>query len=80
MVDCRQSQKRYRWDHVVGCWVTGRVAQHGGEAGAAPTGPQRVFISVITDEEPKPEIEAKALKFFGCAPRIWINSSSKTNC
>lgn len=66
MVDCRESQKRYRWDHVIGCWVTGRVARHGAEASAtAETGPQRVFISVITDEDPKPQIEAKALKFFG---------------
>ena len=66
MVDCRESQKRYRWDHVVGCWVTGRVARHGASGGAGDeAGPQRVFISTITDEDPKIEIEAKALKFFG---------------
>ncbi len=52
-------QKRYRWDHVIGCWVTGRVARHGAEAAAAAeNGPQRVFISVITDEDPKPAIDA----------------------
>ncbi len=44
----------------------GRVARHGADAAAEPeTGPQRVFISVITDEDPKPAIDAKALKFFG---------------
>lgn len=66
MVDCRESQKRYRWDHVIGCWVTGRMARHGSsESAPADDGPQRVFISTVTDEDPRIEIQAKALKFFG---------------
>ena len=64
MVDCRESKKRYRWDHVVGAWVTGTKKQHDA-AEASKAEPQRVFVAVMDSEDPRPEIEAKALKFFG---------------
>src|SRR2546425_2658657 len=52
MVDCRETNKRYRFDQIVGRWVTCKT--------------QRIFVSVLPEtDHPEQEIEAKALKFFG---------------
>lgn len=51
MVDCRESQKRYRHDQVRGRWVGYRD--------------QKIFATVMTEpEKEQAEIEHKALKFF----------------
>lgn len=64
MVDCRESKKRYRWDHVVGAWVMGaKRRRDAGEGGGRQT--ERVFVTVMESENPRPEIEARALKYFG---------------
>ncbi|WP_145087664.1 glycine--tRNA ligase [Aureliella helgolandensis] len=63
MVDCRESKKRYRWDHVVGAWVTGAKKQHGADAVKAEV--ERVFVTVMDSENPLPQIETRALKYFG---------------
>lgn len=57
MVDCRESKKRYRWDHVVGSWVTAVKKQQ--------SEPERVFVTVMVSEDPRPDIQARALKYFG---------------
>src|SRR5215831_12038612 len=49
MVDCRETNKRYRYDQVVGRW-----AKHKED---------RVFVTVLPEtDHPEQEIEAKALK------------------
>ncbi|HBE68670.1 MAG TPA: glycine--tRNA ligase, partial [Planctomycetaceae bacterium] len=62
MVDCRESKKRYRWDHVVGAWVKGAKKHHGD--GPAPE-PERVFVTAMASDDPTPDIQAQALKYFG---------------
>lgn len=62
MVDCRESKKRYRWDHVVGAWVKGAKKHHGD--GPAPE-PERVFVTAMGSDDPLPDIQAQALKYFG---------------
>lgn len=63
MVDCRESKKRYRWDHVVGAWVTGTKKQHA--ASETQVAEERVFITAMGSEDPLPDIQARALKYFG---------------
>ncbi len=62
MVDCRESKKRYRWDHVVGAWVKGAKKHHGD--GPAPE-PERVLVTAMGSDDPMPDIQAQALKYFG---------------
>ncbi len=62
MVDCRESKKRYRWDHVVGAWVKGQKKHHG--EGDAPE-PERVFVTAMGSDNPLPDIQSRALKYFG---------------
>ena len=50
MVDCRESKRRYRYDHIKGAWV-----EHG---------EQKVFVSCITDGDAKEEITRRALQHF----------------
>src|SRR5215216_3652592 len=50
MVDCRESRKRYRWDHVTGRWV-----EHRGK---------KLFVTTMVDAEQEKDIEQRALKQF----------------
>ncbi|MDO5581936.1 MAG: glycine--tRNA ligase [Planctomycetia bacterium] len=61
MVDCKESKKRYRYDHVKGRWVKG--LKHG-EAGTAAQ-ELTVFITTMETEETQQALEQAAMKFFG---------------
>ncbi|MDR2170787.1 MAG: glycine--tRNA ligase [Planctomycetaceae bacterium] len=61
MVDCRESKKRYRYDHVIGRFVTGK--KHG-ESGA-PATEQRIFVTTIETDNPQNALNEAAMKFFG---------------
>lgn len=61
MVDCRESRKRYRYDHVKGRWVKG--LKHG-EAGS-PAEELTVFITTMETEETQLALDQAAMKFFG---------------
>ena len=61
MVDCRESKKRYRYDHVKGRWVTGK--KHGEEG--APAAEKTVFITTMETEEVQSALDAAAGHFFG---------------
>jgi glycyl-tRNA synthetase len=61
MVDCRESKKRYRYDHVIGRFVTGKKR---GEDGA-PSTELRVFITTMETENTQSALNDAALKFFG---------------
>jgi glycyl-tRNA synthetase len=61
MVDCRESKKRYRFDHIKGRWVTG--LKHG-EKGA-PAQKVRVFVTTVETEGVDDALEQAALRFFG---------------
>jgi glycyl-tRNA synthetase len=61
MVDCRESKKRYRYDHVIGRNVTGKKR---GEDGA-PSVELTVFITTMETENTQQYLEEAALKFFG---------------
>ncbi len=64
MVDCKESRKRYRLDHVKGRWIES-VKRVQGEIpeGAAP---ERVFITTMAEiDERNDDIEKKALQYFG---------------
>ncbi len=61
MVDCRESKKRYRYDHVHGRWVTGK--KHGEDG--APATEMRVFMTTMETENVQEALEAEAAHFFG---------------
>ncbi len=61
MVDCRESKRRYRYDHVKGRWVTG--LKHG--ENGAPAAQVRVFVTTLETENALDALEQAALKFFG---------------
>lgn len=64
MVDCKESRKRYRLDHVKGRWIES-VKRVQGEIpeGAAP---ERVFITTMAEiDDRNDDIEKKALQYFG---------------
>src|SRR5262245_50541796 len=50
MVDCRESRKRYRWDHVAGRWV-----EYNGK---------KLFVTTFVDDGQEQDIEQRALKQF----------------
>ncbi len=50
MVDCRESNKRYRHDQLVGRWVEAKG--------------QRVFVTTSSEEELEEDMQRRALKFF----------------
>jgi glycyl-tRNA synthetase len=50
MVDCRQSKRRYRHDHIQGRWAEAKG--------------KKAFITTIGTEDPQPELDQKAMKFF----------------
>ncbi|HUG18348.1 MAG TPA: glycine--tRNA ligase [Planctomycetaceae bacterium] len=59
MVDCRQSKKRYRYDHIKGRWVTGTRKEKEAD------GPQKVFITCVEAENVQDGLDENALKYFG---------------
>ncbi|MGL6226564.1 MAG: glycine--tRNA ligase [Thermoguttaceae bacterium] len=61
MVDCRESKKRYRYDHVRGRYVTGTKRGEGG----ASSQEMRVFVTTMETENSQNALEEAALKFFG---------------
>ncbi|MDR2117166.1 MAG: glycine--tRNA ligase [Planctomycetaceae bacterium] len=61
MVDCRESKKRYRYDHVIGRFVTGKKR---GENGA-PATEYKIFVTTMETENTQSALEETALKFFG---------------
>jgi glycyl-tRNA synthetase len=61
MVDCRESKKRYRYDHVIGRFVTGKKRGENGE----PSAEVRIFVTTMETENTQMAIEDAALKFFG---------------
>ncbi|MDR3233174.1 MAG: glycine--tRNA ligase, partial [Planctomycetaceae bacterium] len=61
MVDCRESKKRYRYDHVIGRYVTGKKR---GEDGA-PGVEMKIFITTMETENTQSFLDEAALKFFG---------------
>ncbi|MDO5552776.1 MAG: glycine--tRNA ligase [Planctomycetia bacterium] len=61
MIDCRESKRRYRFDHVRGRWVTG--LKHG-EGGAAAV-EQKVFITTMETEDVQTALDAAAGHYFG---------------
>ena len=61
MIDCRESKKRYRFDHIKGRWVSG--LKHG--ENGAPAQQLRVFVTTIDTENEADALEQAALRFFG---------------
>ncbi|MDR3197995.1 MAG: glycine--tRNA ligase [Planctomycetaceae bacterium] len=61
MVDCRESKKRYRYDHVLGRYVTGK--KHGENGN--PATELKVFITTTETENIQSALAETALKFFG---------------
>ena len=66
MVDCTESKKRYRFDHVRGRWAEAEKKTKGEGDQPATSEKMKVFItSVAPGEEVEQELVDKALKFFG---------------
>ncbi|MGL4595848.1 MAG: glycine--tRNA ligase [Thermoguttaceae bacterium] len=61
MVDCRESKKRYRFDHVRGRLVTGTKRGEGGATSQTMT----VFVTTMETEQIQTALDEAALKFFG---------------
>ncbi|MBQ9873661.1 MAG: glycine--tRNA ligase [Thermoguttaceae bacterium] len=61
MIDCRESKRRYRFDHIKGRWVSG--LKHG--ENGAPAQNVRVFVTTIETENELDALEQTALKYFG---------------
>ncbi|MDR0870884.1 MAG: glycine--tRNA ligase, partial [Planctomycetaceae bacterium] len=78
MVDCRESKKRYRYDHVIGRWVSmpGRMSDTGKPWSRCwgtdamlkqvnSSCSQRIFVTTMETENTQQYLEEAALKFFG---------------
>ena len=61
MVDCRESKKRYRYDHVKGRWVRGLKHGEGGQ----PAAEVRVFITTMDTENTESALKERAAHYFG---------------
>ncbi|MDR2438632.1 MAG: glycine--tRNA ligase [Planctomycetaceae bacterium] len=61
MVDCRESKKRYRYDHVIGRFVTGKKRGEDGN----PAAELRIFVTTMETENTQSVLDDAALKFFG---------------
>ncbi len=61
MVDCRESKKRYRYDHVKGRWVTGLKHGEGGQ----PAAETRVFVTTMDTENTENALKERAAHYFG---------------
>ena len=61
MIDCKETKKRYRFDHVVGDWV----AKLGDGQSVTPGSPDAVFVTTTETDEPREALTARALKHFG---------------
>jgi len=65
MIDCTESKKRYRFDHVVGRWVSAeRKIKAEGDTPATSQA-VRVFVTALTGETIAQDLTERALKFFG---------------
>jgi len=66
MVDCRETKKRYRYDHILGRWVKGggrrQTADGSGETAAENSA---IFVTTLETENTQTYLEEAALKFFG---------------
>lgn len=61
MIDCRESKRRYRFDHVKGRWVSG--LKHG--ENGAPAEQVKVFVTTLETENVQDALDQAALKYFG---------------
>ncbi|MGI5831849.1 MAG: glycine--tRNA ligase [Thermoguttaceae bacterium] len=61
MIDCRESKKRYRYDHVKGRWVKG--LKHG--EGGRPASEVRIFVTTMDTENTESALRDRAAYFFG---------------
>ncbi|MDR0326998.1 MAG: glycine--tRNA ligase [Planctomycetaceae bacterium] len=61
MVDCRETKKRYRYDHIRGRWVYGIKRSEGDQ----PNEGMWVFATTMETENPQAAINETALMFFG---------------
>ena len=61
MVDCRETKKRYRYDHVLGRWVSGKKR---GEEGQ-PSIELKIFVTTMETENTQSHLDEVAQKFFG---------------
>lgn len=59
MVDCRESKKRYRHDHIKGRWVTGTHKKK------EDAGEETVFITAVDAEDVQAALDENALRYFG---------------
>jgi len=62
MVDCRESKKRYRYDHIKGRWVTG---SHRGKEADATDHTETVFVTTVDSENTQEALNESALRYFG---------------
>ncbi len=67
MVDCTESKKRYRYDHVRGRWVQ---SLHGVHVGQGTVGywsdtVEPVFVTTMAEDNVEAELEKRALRHFG---------------
>lgn len=61
MIDCRETKRRYRFDHVKGRWVSG--LKHG--ENGAPAEQVKVFVTTLETEGVQDALDQAALKYFG---------------
>lgn len=65
MVDCTETGKRYRYDHVRGRWIQG-VRKKVAEGETASEEPVTLFVSSLAaGDEIQDELNEKALRYFG---------------
>ena len=67
MIDCKETNRRYRFDHVVGEWVT-KTPEGDSETNASESfwgAPDSIFVTTVESENRREVLEARALKFFG---------------
>jgi glycyl-tRNA synthetase len=62
MVDCRESKKRYRYDHIKGRWVTGT---HRGKDPEGTEHTETAFVTVADAEDVQDALNQNALRYFG---------------
>ena len=62
MVDCRETKRRYRYDHIKGAWIE--------------YDDQKVFISCITDGDAREEITKRALQYFKLKAKYLLGSNT----
>jgi glycyl-tRNA synthetase len=61
MVDCRETKKRYRYDHVLGRRVAAKKRGEEGQPGVE----MKIFVTTMETENTQAALDEAALKFFG---------------